>query len=307
MAFDLDSILNKVKQTHDTEVKNETAGQSSIDARILTMKPGHSYYIRFLPEKDEDGGEIFRSYKEYGFTSRTNGKYQYAGRALQEASPDQAKNDLIKKVQWESFDKARKENDEVARKQALNLLPTRKSLVNVYLHKVEGPDDEEKAKAGKVFAFKYTANLDYKTGAAKGELNTLIEEGLVGEKSAKIGKKAFDLTENGRSLIVKVIQVTGDNGQKMPSFKQSSFDDAEDIGVSKEKEKQIRSSTHKLLELIPQVKPTEEIKKILDEHWFGTSATPEDEVDPEPQDDDDEIPMTHAGDKDELDDLLEED
>ena len=50
---------------------------------------------------------------------------------------------------------------------------------------------------------------------------------------------------------------------------------------------------HDLNEFLPETKTQEELKQILDEHYFGTSAAVEDELKDElpSTDDDDEIPM----------------
>ena len=304
MAFNLDDILNKVNNDKVAAVAQETASGYKADERLFQPKQGNTYYFRLLWETPESGSEVFRYYKDISMNSRTTGQYLYLGRALQDADPKQKDNDIIHKTQMDAYTKAKKENDADLKKAANKLWPQRKALVNIYIHKVIGDDQEV---VGKVLAWKFGANIDNNTGEAKGDVYVAIDEALTGERKEGIGKRAFDLSANGRSFKLKVSTAVLENGTKVPNYKGSSFEDPADIGVDKTKEKAIRAQAHDLKLFIPAVKSNDEIKKILDEHWFGTSASPEDEVeDPTKEDDDDEIPMGDSG-SDELEDLLADD
>ena len=294
--IDLDKILNKVKDSEDTKLKQETASQES-DPRLLSLKRGNKYTLRLLPNH-HNTDDTFISYKDVGFTSRVEGgAFIYAGRSLSDADPKQSKNDLIRKVQWDTYEKAKNAGDEQGKKDSYKLIPNRKQLVNAYLVAVEGDDENSKKKIGQDIVFRYPAGIDNKTGEPKSDILKVIHAGIFGEMAKKIGKRAFDLTDKGRSLIVKVIEKGGFN-----NYGETRFDDAEDLNLSAEQIKKIYESTHNLQELVPPVKPNDEVQKLLDEHWWGTSASAKDEVD----DEDDQIPMgnTKGGD-DDLDDLLD--
>ncbi len=307
--FDLDSILNQVKETNNKQVEAATSGTYKEDERLLRPKIGHTYYLRLLSESPKKVGKINVTlpWKEYAFTSRVDGSYQYLGRALMDASPSDTDKDLVRKAQIDAYTLAKKNEDADLKKAANGLWPKGKEIINVYVHNVEGDDEKEKEKIGKVFGWKYNASVDNKTGAPRGDIYEVLVEALSGAKSGKIGKKAFDLSENGRSVCLKV------TGQPMPGNKMIpkyavSFEDAEDIGVPANKEMSIREMAHDLSEFVPAVKSQDDIKKILDQHWYGTSASPDDEIDTTTSpsiDKDDDIPMGNTEDSEEFDELDE--
>jgi hypothetical protein len=197
------------------------------------------------------------------------------------------------------------------------LLPQRKQVVNSYLISVDGDDPDAKEKIGEVVAVPYPAQVD-REGVPISDIYKKIHSAIFGDMSKKIGAKALDLSEKGRSLIIKVTEKAGYN-----NYSETAFDDAEDLGLSPSQIKEILNKAHDLSEFIPEVKSQDEIQKILDKHWFGTSATPDDELEEEEVEvvspkrkinlttklEDDEIPMgkSKSDDLDDLDDLLSED
>lgn len=307
--LNLDDILNNVRDTRENRVKQETQDSYKADERMLVPKIGNTYYFRLLSEPPNKEGKVnvFQSWKEYVFQSCTTDQYIYCGRALQEAVPSEAKNDLIRNAQFDAYVKAKKDGDEELKKAANTLWGKSKEVVNIYLHNVVGDDEESKAKIGTVLVYKYNATID-KDGQPRGDVYIALTEGLTGTKSKNIGKKAFDLSENGRSFCLKVMAQPMPGNKVVPKYS-ASFEDAEDIGVKKADEEKIRNSAHILAEFVPEVKPQVEIQKLLDEHWYGKTASPEDDVDTSTnipaEDDDDEIPM--GDETDDLDDLLKDD
>ncbi len=126
----------------------------------------------------------------------------------------------------------------------------------------------------------------------------------------KIGTKALDLSSKGKSLIVKVTEKAG-----FHNYGETMFDDSEDLGLSAAKIQEILNSVHDLNEFIPEVKSADDIRKLLDIHWFGNSASSDDELNEDEvptiikgksrsKVEDDEIDLTSG--KDELDALLED-
>lgn len=294
----LDAILGQIKNKEEEKLKAET---TIGDPRILNLKKGCKYIGRLVPNlKDVDN--TFVSYEEIGWTSKTSGDYINAGRSPSSAK---VKDDPVKKVQWESYKAAKDKGDEAAAKDACKLIPKRKQFVNFYLTGVEGNDNAAKEKIGEVVVLKYPAQLD-KEKKPSSDIYKIIHDGIFGEKAKKIGTKAFDLSKNGRSLLVKVTDKGGFN-----NYASSEFDDAEDLGLTKAQIDEILSKAHDLKEFVPAIKSNDELKKLLDEHWFGTEAGTEDDVDvpadDESEDDDDEIPGLgkDEGD-DDLDSLLKD-
>lgn len=271
----LDDILSQVKQIADKQLKEENV--SSIDPRILSLKKGVKYKGRFVPKlaKDDenDASETIVTFEEVGFTSRADGSYVFAGRSPKNAgiSP---KNDILNQTQWDAYTKAKARNDKPEMDLACKLIPKRKQLINFYLHSVEGEDDAAKSKIGKVVALRYPAQLN-KEKQPSSEIYKKINEGLYGEKAAKIGTRAFDLSPKGRSFEIKV-----DTKGEWADYS-ASFDDAEDLGLTPAEIKNIVASAHDLKDFVPQVKTEAELKAILDEHWFVKTASKEDELDDE--------------------------
>jgi hypothetical protein len=293
--LNLEDILNKVKQVEEVKVNKEKAGTK--DPRVLTFKKGNTYTLRLIPNIN-DVDNTFVSWKEIGFPSIIDGSYVYCGRSPQDAG---IKDDLFKTTQWAVYSKAKEQGDEEGKKRSYKLIPSRKQEVNAYLVSVDGDDAEAKAKIGSVVAVKYAAQVD-KDGNAVSDIYKTIQEAIFGDMAKKIGTKALDLSEKGRSLIIKVTDKAGFNSYA------AKFDDAESLGLTPAKIDEILKSAYDLTEFVPEVKSTEEIRKILDTLWFGNSATSDGDLD------EDEIPHLSPTSKtsasseevDELDELLKD-
>jgi hypothetical protein len=312
MSLNLEDIINQVKAVEETKIQKEKGGYKG-DPRILKFKKNCTYVLRLIPYI-KDVNNTFVTYKEVGFKSPVDGTYVYGGRSPQDAG---IKEDLFKKTQWDHYSKAKERGDEVEQKASYKLLPQRKQAVNAYLVSVDGDDPDAKEKIGDVVAIPYPAQVD-REGVPISDIYKKIHSAIFGDMSKKIGAKALDLSEKGRSLIVKVTEKAGYN-----NYSETTFDDAEDLGLSESQIREILNSAHDLSEFIPEVKPQDEIQKILDKHWFGTSASPDDELEEEEEvtvspkkkidlttkPEDDEIPMgkSKSDDLDDLDALLTED
>lgn len=299
---DLDSLLNRVKETNDQKIKDESKG-FAVDPRILQFKKGAKYTLRFIPDLKNPENN-FVSYKEVVFPSQMDNTTVYGGRAPSDAGIP-AKDDLYNKTQWADYNKAKEEGNEPARKLACKLIPQRKQLANVYLHAVE-KDAEAEKKIGQNLVIRYSAQLD-KDKKPSSDLLKKIDSALYGEKSKKIGSRALDLSEKGKSFTVVVGTKDVGGGTKIPEYVDSEFEDAESLGLSKERIAEILAGVHNLTEFIPEVKTKEDIKQILDEHWFCKTAAPEDSLTEAetPDAEDDDIPGLTEESTD-VDDLLKD-
>lgn len=315
MSLNLEDIINQVKAVEETKIQKEKGGYKG-DPRILKFKKNCTYVLRLIPYI-KDVNNTFVTYKEVGFKSPVDGTYVYGGRSPQDAG---IKEDLFKKTQWDHYSKAKERGDEVEQKASYKLLPQRKQVVNAYLVSVEGDDADAKEKVGEVVAVPYPAQVD-REGNPISDIYKKIHTAIFGEMSKKIGAKALDLSEKGRSLIVKVTEKAGFN-----NYSETTFDDAENLGLNDGQIREILNKAHDLTEFIPEVKSQDEVQAILDKHWFGTSASPDDELEPDEQEEekvvatkkkidlttkpeDDEIPMgkSKSDDLDDLDALLSDD
>lgn len=298
---DLDSLLNQVNEIKEQKIKDENKGFAT-DPRILSFKKGAKYTLRFVPDLKKPTNN-FVSYKEIVFPSQLDGTTIYAGRSPTDAGIN-AKDDLFNKTQWAEYNKAKDAGNEPARKLACKLIPQRKQLANVYLHAVEG-DKEAEAKIGQNLVIRYAAQLD-KDKKPSSDLLKKIDAALFGDKQKKIGSRALDLTEKGKSFTIVVGTKDLGGGTKIPEYVDSEFEDAESLGLTKERIAEILAGVHDLQEFIPAVKTKEEIQQLLDEHWFCKSATVDDELtEAETPEDDDEIPGLTEESSD-VDDLLKD-
>jgi hypothetical protein len=314
--INLEDIVNQVKAVEETRTENEKGGYKG-DERLLSLKKNCTYTVRLMPNiKDVDN--TFVTYKEIGFTSRVDNSFIFGGRSPSDAG---IKEDPYKATQWKHYSEANKAGDDAEKKASYKLLGQRKQLVNAYLVSVDGDDPEGKEKVGKVVVVRYPAQLD-KTNAPISDVFKRIHGAIFGDMSKKIGTKALDLSEKGKSLIIKVTEKGGYH-----NYSETMFDDAETLGLSQERIVELLQEAHDLKTFIPEVKPVEEIKEILSKHWFGESASPDDEMDDEDEDEDeapvvkksksvklnskkvdkeeDEIPMGDSAD-DDLDELLKD-
>ncbi len=309
----LDDILNNIGTLKDTEEKkNKTENTGSVDSRILRFKKGCKYIGRFVPTAKD----TFVTYEEIGFTSRVDQSYVYTGRAYADPALKYKGENILNKTQWEAYKAAKAAGDDAAMKETYKLFPQRKQLANFLLLEVIGDDAAAKAEIGEVKVVRYPATLD-KEKNPKSAAYKAIFEGLLGAGQKKIGKKGYILPNTVNDGVNFVFDVIDKGG--FPNYDQSKFDLMEEhefeMKYTKEQVLEILNKAHDLNELVPPLKSPEEIKEILDLHWFGTSASAEDDVEVEDDnridttlsDEDDEIP--HLGTKsknfdEELDELL---
>lgn len=312
MSLNLEDIINQVKQVEETKSKQEKNIFNG-DPRVLRFKKNCTYTVRLLPNI-KDVSNTFVTYKEIGWKSLTGGPYIDGGRSPQDAG---IKNDLYNSTQWNHYSKAKEAGDEAEKKKSYSLLPHRKQLVNAYLIDVEGDDSDAKERRGSVVVLRYPAQAD-REGNPLSDVYKRIHSAIFGDMSKKIGTKALDLSAKGKSLMIKVTVKA-----EYSNYSETSFDDAEDLGLSETEITEILNSVYDLNEFVPEVKSSEEIKTLLDQHWFGESASPSDELDddelpppasPSPRSaqsksvskkSDDEIPMGDSSD-DDLDELLKD-
>lgn len=306
--LNLDDILNTVNNLKDTEEKKNKLETSAIDPRILRFKKGCKYYGRFVPTAKDP----LVTYEEIGFTSRLDGtSYVYTGRAYADPLLQYKGPNLINKTQWDAWKLAKASGDEAAMKETYRLIPQRKQLVNFFLTKVVGDDNAAKEDIGKLKVVRYPAALD-KEKNPKSAAYKAISEGLFGSGKKKIGGKGFLLPNTIEDGVNFCFDVTDKGGY--PNYDQSHFDlleESEPPQLTKEQVMELLQSAYDLNEFVPALKSPEEIKELMDTHWFGSNASAEDEVatdEPMVSDEDDTIPFlgTSSG-KDfdeELDELL---
>jgi len=300
---DLQNIIGKIKEIEDEKNKEEES-KFVRDKRILKLNKNATYIGTLLPYKP-DLTKTFERYSKIGFMSPVNEKYIFLGRSPGDVG---VKEDIVRNTQWAEYQKAVEAGDETARKAACKLIPQKERLVNFYLHKVIG-DDTQKEKEGTVVVLAYPAQTD-KEGNPSSEIFKKIHNAVWGDKAKKIGERAFDMTEKGKVLVIKVTEKA-----KFNNYSETEFDDIdEEMVKTKAQIEEIEKSTHNLSEFIPEVKSQDELKKLLDEYWHGTNPSTDDSLDSSETPDDDDIPgLEDTGDDDDsssgdvnLDELLKD-
>jgi hypothetical protein len=311
--FDVNNLVDNIRNEVETQNKRSN---STVDPRILIFKKGVKYRGRFIPR--EMG--TFVPYEEIGFNSRTNGQYVPLGRAWADPAIKNTGPDIVRKTQWDEYKVAKDRGDEPAMKETYKLIPQRKQYVGFFLTEVDGDDNDAKDKIGTEVAVRYPAGLN-KDKTFRSKIAKDINEGLLDPKfKKKIGAKGFllpDTIEDGIDFIFDIEDKAG-----YPNYDNSKFDlisDESTVKLTKDQVMEILKNPINLEELVPPLKSQDELKTLLDQHWYGTSASLDDDDLGDTKSsnslksltsgltDDDDIPMVHSSGKDfdaELDDLL---
>ena len=273
--MNIDDILNNINSLKETEEKNNKTVNSSVDPRILRFKKGCKYIGLFVPTAKD----TLVPFEENGFTSRVDGSYVYLGRSYNDPLLKYKGENIVNKTQWDAYKKAKEAGDEAAMKETYKLFSQRKQLVNFLLLQVVGDDADAKEKIGKVVVPKYPALLD-KDKNPKSSVYKAIYDGLLGAGQKKIGKKGFIYPNTVKDNVKFIFDVIDKGG--FPNYDQSKFDLMEEYEIeldyTKDEVMEILQSAHDLNELVPALKSQAELKELLDLHWFGTSASAEDEL-----------------------------
>lgn len=272
--MNIEEILNRannVKNEEETKMKMDRGGA---DARILRFKKGVKYYGRFVPTQDG----VFASYEEVSFQSPINGEYVSLGRSYSdpELKLNSKVKDPVKALQWADYKRGVDTKDEELKTKSYKLIPRRRQAVNFYLTKVEGDDPAAKEKIGQCCIVNYVAAIDRKDKTPKSATYKKIFEGLTASK--KIGNRGFihpAHLNDGVDFCFDVIDKGG-----YANYDQSDFDlkNDSDLVLTKEDVVRIYENAHNLNEFIPELKDIAEIEHLLDIHYRGTSAAPEDEM-----------------------------
>lgn len=209
---------------------------------ILKMEVGNTYTVRLIPNLTNPSKTFFHYYT-FGWTSFSTGQYVSA------VSPSTfGARDPIAEFRY----KILKTGSEEEKSKAKAILRSEKWLVNAYV--INDPTNEENN--NKIMVVRYGK-----------QLHKIIMDAIEGEDAEDLGPKIFDLTEKGCSLKIKVEQ-QGD----YPTYVSSKFASPKAIdGLDKAKIDDIHKNIIDL-ESVFTVKGYEELKTLLDEHYFCNSG-----------------------------------
>ena len=217
---------------------------------IFKLEVGNTYTVRLLPNVGNPTKTFFHYYT-FGWTSFCTGQYVYT------VSPTSfGARDPIAEVRY----KALKTGTEDEKAKARAIMRSEKWLVNAYV--VNDPVNSENN--GKVRIVRYGK-----------QLHKIIMDAIEGEGSEDLGARIFDLSDKGCNLKIKVEQ-QGD----YPTYVSSKFMMPKAVeGLDKGK----IDDTYKNiidLESVFTVKSYEELKSMLDEHYYCSSEASDTDTKP---------------------------
>lgn len=270
--INLDELVDTLNVVNESSKEENT---KVVDENFLQLSAGHTYTFRLLPNI-HNPAKTFTSYEEYGFKSVDGGRYIYAGRTPHSVG----KKDIIKDLQWATYSEAKKVGDEVGMKRSYELFPQQKQMVNVYMvDNTENPDLN-----GTVKILRYSAKTN-KDKVPSSPIFGKIYDGIFGSDKSEIGKRAFDLSGDGVNFQIKVEK----NAGGWNDYSKSSFKFPSSLGLTEERIAEIYKETKDLETFIPEVKSDEDLKSLLDVHWYGRVS--ENSTESSVLDMDDDIPM----------------
>ena len=206
-------------------------------SEIMTCRPGNTYTVRLLPFSPNPSKTFFHYYN-HGWPSYATGQY------VQALSPQTfGERDPIAEERFKVLRTGSEEEKE--RMQVVKRLE--KWLVNVYV--IDDPSKPDNN--GKVKMLRYGK-----------QLHKIITEAIEGEDAAEFGPRIFDLGPEGVSFKIKVEEQGG-----YPTYVSSRFTTASKINLSEDEQKSVYDGVFNLEEVYT-LKSTDELKQMLDDHYY---------------------------------------
>jgi hypothetical protein len=210
---------------------------------IIKYETGKTYVVRLLPNI-KNPAKTFYHYYTQGFQSFSTGKY------ISAVSPATFnERDPISETKY----KLLKTGSEEEKKKAETLVRREQWLVNCYvISDPTNPDNNNKVKA-------------LRFGR---QLHKVITRAMDGEDADDLGARVFDLSSKGVNLKVVV-----ENQGGFPTFVSSKFTSPKAIdGMDDKTAKETYNSTIDLENMFP-ARSYEQLKELLDEHFFCNTET----------------------------------
>lgn len=218
---------------------------------IMQFKPGNTYTVRILPYK-KSWSDTFFHYFSHGWNSLETGQYVSA------VSPTSfGDRDPIAEERY----KVSKTGTEEEKEQIKIIRRTENWLVNIYV--VDDPVNPQNNNTVKIM--RYGKQLD-----------KIIKDGITGDSKDEYGPRIFELGPEGVNLKVKV-----EKQSDYPWYASSRFSTVgADLKLSKEKQEEILDSA-KDLSTVFTVKSFDELKAMLDQHFYCKNSKEEESLPPE--------------------------
>ena len=235
------SMFQSIK---DALAKNDNENGPATYTEILKTTPGNTYTVRLLPFA-KDPKNTFFHYFNHGWVSFATGQY------VQSLSPMTfGERDPIAEERFRILRTGTE--DEKEKVKAIKRLE--KYLVNVYV--IDDPTNPDNN--GKVKMLRYGK-----------QVHKIIMEAIEGEDAEEFGPRIFDLGTNGVNFKIKC-----ENQGEYPTYVSSRFTSAGKLNLSDDEQKKIYDGVFDLTKVYT-LKSYDELKQMLDEHFYVKSHSEE--------------------------------
>jgi hypothetical protein len=234
-------FTNSMFESIQDALKQDQQKKSNIYADFLQCSPGHTYTVRILPGSDLS--KTFFHHYIQGWNSFSTGKYVSVLSPFTFGERDIISEERFKVLRFGSEEE--KERIKAVRR-------TERWLVNVYV--VNDPVHPENN--GKVKILNYGKQID-----------KIIKDGTTGDGAKEFGRRIFSLGSDGVNLLIKA--ETQSNFTSYSNTRFSSYDT--DLKLTEQQQKEIYSSVKDLSTILP-LKSEDEMRKMLDEHYYCKSV-----------------------------------
>lgn len=233
---DIKTLFESIK----TEMTKD--GGNSNRSQFLRTEVGNTYTVRLLPNI-KDPSKTFFHYYTHGWTSFATGQY------INQISPQTwGERDPIGETRY----RITKTGTEEEKEKAKSILRRENWLVNVYV--INDPVNPDNNGTIKLLRFGR-------------QLHKVVMEAMQGDDADELGPRIFDLSKNGVDFRIKV-EKQGD----FPTYVSSKFGMPKAVeGVDTKKAKELYEAMTDL-EAVFTVKSYDELKELLNEHFFCISA-----------------------------------
>jgi hypothetical protein len=236
MKYNTNTLFDSIKGALQ---KEEKKGGGFRD--IMQLKPGNTYTVRFIPNVN-DPAETFFHHFSHGWTSLLTGSYVSALSPMTFGERDPIAEERYRVNRVGSAEE--KEKMKAIRR-------SEQWLAKVYV--IDDPTNPDNN--GKVKMLRYGKQID-----------KIVKDAIQGEMAEEFGPKIFDLSKNGASFKIKAEKQT----DTYPTYTSSRFTTANsDLKLTSDQIDEILKTAHEspLKETI-NLKSYDELKKMLDEHYY---------------------------------------
>ena len=240
------SMFESIKSALDN-AKNKQGSGVNYKNLLSIAQPG-TYLVRLLPNT-KSPENTFSHYYHHGWQSIETGQY------VSMTSPSTwGERCPISELYFKIIRNTNSSEDEL--KRAKELLKRKENwMVNVYV--INDPNNPDNNGTVKVLRFGR-------------QLDKIIQSAINGDDANEFGMKIFDLSEKGCNLRIKC-ELVSDNPKapKYPTYTASRFLSPSSIdGLDASKAEEIYKSIHDLSSFLEH-KTVDDIKKFIDEHYYG--------------------------------------